>query len=78
LLWHRVEEAPRLLVGEREQCEFLASIERGDDPHRPAAELSTAGVEQNRARQLMGGHPGAHVRDHFQKTMPFLSTPTCG
>lgn len=59
LLGHRAKQAPRFLVREREQCEFLASIERGDDPRRPAAEPSAAGVEQNRARKLMG-FPVAH------------------
>lgn len=52
--------APRLLrdgceeiVGgrilERQQTELFAAIERGDDTRRPAAELSAAGIEQDRA-----------------------------
>ena len=77
-LWHRGEQAPRLLIRERKQCEFLASVERGDDPRRPAAEPSATGVEQNRARKLMAGHyAGAQVRGHIQKTMPLLAASTC-
>jgi hypothetical protein len=54
-VWHRGEEATRLLIRERKQCEFLASVERSDDPRRPTAEPSAAGIEQHRARQVRGG-----------------------
>jgi hypothetical protein len=70
-LWHRGEQAPRLLIRERKQCEFLASVKRGDDPRRPTAEPSAARIEQNRAREVIGGHyAGVHVLGPFQKTMP--------
>ena len=70
-LWHRGEQAPRLLIREPKQCEFLALVERGDDPRRPAAEPSAAGIEQNWARRVMGGPcAGVKVLGHFQKTIP--------
>jgi hypothetical protein len=70
-LRHRSEQAPGLLIGERKQCQFFASVERGDDPRRPTAEPSAAGIEQDRARQVRGGrYAGVKVLGHFQKTMP--------
>jgi hypothetical protein len=42
LLGNRHEQAIRLFVGLRKQREFLAAVEPGDDPRRPAAELSAA------------------------------------
>jgi hypothetical protein len=57
-VWHRGEQAARLLIRERKQCEFLASVERGDDTRRPTAEPSAAGIEQNRARQVRTHHRG--------------------
>ena len=70
-IWQRSEQAPRLLFRERKQCEFLASVECDDDPRRPTAEPSAAGIEQNRAREAMRVHEaGIQVLGHFQKTMP--------
>ncbi len=71
-LRHRSEQAPGLLIGERKQCQFFASVERGDDPRRPTAEPSAAGIEQDRARQVRGGrYARAHVlRPVRRKTMP--------
>jgi hypothetical protein len=67
-LWHRGEQAARLVIRERKQCEFLAPVKRGDDPRRPTAEPSAAGIEQNRAREEMGGHyAGARVLGHFHR-----------
>jgi hypothetical protein len=43
----RCEQTGCLLIGEREQGQLFASIERGDDPRRPAAKPSGAGIEQN-------------------------------
>ncbi len=48
-LRHRGEQVPGLLIGERKQCQFFTSVKRGDDPRRPTAEPSAAGVEQNQA-----------------------------
>jgi hypothetical protein len=62
VLRHRSEQAPRFLIGERKQCKLLASVQRGDDPRRPTAEPSAAGIEQHRAREGIGGHyAGVHV-----------------
>jgi len=41
------EQIGGLLVGEWEQCQLLVAVECGDDPRRPAAELSAARIEQN-------------------------------
>ena len=54
-LRHRGEQAPGLLIRERKQRHFLASVKSGDDPRRPTAELSPAGIEQNRAWEVRGG-----------------------
>lgn len=51
-LGHRGEQASRLLGCEREQGQLLATVERGDDPRRPAAKSSAAGIEQHRAPKL--------------------------
>jgi hypothetical protein len=53
--WHRGEQAARLLIRKRKQCQFCASVELGDDPRRPTAKPSAAGIEQNRAGEVMGG-----------------------
>lgn len=55
------EKTARPLVCEGEQCEFLASVKRGDDPRRPTAEPSAAGIEQNGPPKLIGAH---YVRPH--------------
>jgi hypothetical protein len=49
------EQPAGLVVRERQQSQFFASVEPGDDTRRPPAELSGAGIEQNRARQAPGG-----------------------
>jgi hypothetical protein len=54
-LWHRCKEAARLLIPERKQCQFRASVEPGDDPRRPTTKPSATGIEQNRAGEVMGG-----------------------
>jgi hypothetical protein len=59
VLGHGPEQAIGLFVGERQQRQLFASVELGDDPRRPATELSGAGVEQNWARQ-----PGIHFGDY--------------
>ena len=38
---------PGFIIGERKQSQFFTSIKRGDDPRRPTAEPSAAGIEQN-------------------------------
>jgi hypothetical protein len=48
---HRGEEASRLFIVKRKQGQLLATVEPGDDPRRPAAEPSTSGIKQDRARQ---------------------------
>jgi hypothetical protein len=47
VLGNRRKEPVGLAVPEREQREPLASVERGDDPRRPAAEASAAVVEEH-------------------------------
>jgi len=71
-LGHGGEQAPGFLIGERKQCQFFTSVERGDDPRRPTAEPSAAGIEQYRARQVKGGcYIRAHVLRSFRrKRMP--------
>jgi hypothetical protein len=49
LLGHGREQALRFLVGQREQRQLFAPVDRGDDPRRPPAELSASRIEQNRA-----------------------------
>jgi hypothetical protein len=54
LVRDRLEQALRRLVGQREQRELLLSVERDDDPRRPAAELSAAVEEQDGSQQRLG------------------------
>jgi hypothetical protein len=51
LLGHGREQAAGFLVGQREQRQLFAPVDRGDDPRRPATELSAPRIEQNRARK---------------------------
>jgi hypothetical protein len=54
-----------LVVSERKQGQLLAAVERGDDPRRPAAELSAARVEQGGALKKVGHRdPGVRVTRH--------------
>jgi len=45
------EQTVGLLIGKREQGQLFVSVKRGDDPRRPAAESSAAGIEQNWSRK---------------------------
>jgi hypothetical protein len=56
-LGHGGEQRVGLLICEREQGHLPLPVELGDDPRRPAAEPSAAGVEKDWARQS-----GAHTR----------------
>jgi hypothetical protein len=47
LLGHGPEEAVGLLVRERDQRQLLVPVKLGDDPRRPRAEPSAAGVEKD-------------------------------
>ena len=51
LLGNRAEQYAGLLVVEGKQAELVAAVDGGDDPRRPAAEPSTAGIEEHRARE---------------------------
>jgi hypothetical protein len=51
LLGYAREQATGLSIGERKQRQLLAPVEPGDDPRRPPAELSGAGIEENRSRE---------------------------
>jgi hypothetical protein len=44
-LWNGCEQEVGLPIGEREQGQLLSPVESGDEPRRPAAELSTPGIE---------------------------------
>ena len=44
-LRHRGEQVPGLLIGQRKQCQPFAPVKRGDDPRRPTAKPSAAGIE---------------------------------
>jgi hypothetical protein len=50
LLGNRCEQRVGLVICERKQRKLFVPVDPGDDTRRPAAELSTAGVEENRAR----------------------------
>jgi hypothetical protein len=54
-LRHRGEQLLSVLVGEPNQRQRLAAVERGDDPRRPTAEPSAAGVQQYRAPERSVG-----------------------
>jgi hypothetical protein len=56
LLGHGSEQAAGLSIGERQQSKLFTSVEPGDDTRRPAAELSGAGIEHNRAREPHDRH----------------------
>lgn len=61
------EQTAGFLVGQREQRQFFMPINRGDDPRRPAAELSGPRVEQYRARERkrrLSRHLVGHSRDY--------------
>jgi hypothetical protein len=49
-LGHVSEEAAGCFVGQRQQSELFSPVEPGDDTRRPPAELSGAGIEQDRTR----------------------------
>ena len=51
LLGYASEQATGLSIGERQQSQLFESVEPGDDTRRPPAELSGAGIEQNRSRE---------------------------
>lgn len=53
LLRDRCEEAGRLRVDEPDEGQLPAPIEHGDDPRRPATELSSPRVDENRARECL-------------------------
>jgi hypothetical protein len=53
-LRHRGEETLGLLIRKRQQCHFPATVERGDDPRRPATESSAVVIQQNRTAQRRG------------------------
>ena len=55
LLRHRGEQLLGVRVGEPNQCQRLAPVERGDDPRRPTAESSAARVQQYRALERWVG-----------------------
>jgi hypothetical protein len=68
LFGHVCEQAARLFICERKERQLFVSVESGDDTRRPSAELSGAGVEQNRARQGRDWHiVGMRVSTHPQK-----------
>jgi hypothetical protein len=50
-------------IGEREQGQLLAPVEPDDDPRRPAAERSSVGIEQDRARKSWA-HVLCHADDY--------------
>jgi hypothetical protein len=66
LLGHGGEQDAGLLTGERKQRQLAASIEPGDDPRRPAADLSAAGVEKHRTEKAGAGR---RRRVHVARSM---------
>jgi hypothetical protein len=74
------EEAAGLSIGERQQSQLFASVEPGDDTRRPAAELSGAGIEQNRTREprdrhVVGLRVSSHLRSVRGERRAALSAP---
>ncbi len=71
-LRHQGEQVLGLLIGQRKESQFFASVKRGDDPRRPTAKPSAAGIEQDRAPEVSGArYARAHVlRTIRRKTMP--------
>jgi hypothetical protein len=61
---HGRKQKARVVIGEREQGQLIASVEPGDEPRRPAAKPSATGIEQNRARKGGGRRSGVHVLCH--------------
>ncbi|MEE8201699.1 MAG: hypothetical protein V3R29_11085 [Candidatus Acidoferrales bacterium] len=53
-LRHQGEQVLGLLIGQRKESQFFASVKRGDDPRRPTAKPSAAGIEQDRAPEVSG------------------------
>jgi hypothetical protein len=51
LLGHGRKQMAGFLVGQREQRQLFVPVDRGDDPRRPPAELSGAGIEENGTRK---------------------------
>lgn len=71
ILGHGRQQTAGLLVLERKQGQLMPAVERGDDPRRPAAELSAAGVEQNGARKARNRRrPGVRVLTHAEEATP--------
>jgi hypothetical protein len=52
ILGDACEQAPCLLIVQRKQRQFFVSVEPGDAPRRPPAELSGAGIEHHRPKEL--------------------------
>ncbi len=71
-LRHRGEQAPGLLIGERKQGQFFTSIKRGDDPRRPTAEPSAAGIEQNGPLEVRDAR---YARAHALSTLSRRTIP---
>lgn len=46
---HQGEQVPGLLISQPEQCQFFLTVELRDDPRRPTAKPSPAGIEENGA-----------------------------
>ena len=68
VLRYACEEAAGLIIGERQERQFLASVERGDDTRRLPAELSGAGIEQDRSREMRDRHlVDVRVSWHWQE-----------
>ena len=58
LLGYACEQPAGFVVRERQERQFFASVEPGDDTRRPPAELSGARLEQDRARLARDRHVG--------------------
>jgi hypothetical protein len=73
LLRDGCQQATGLLIREWKQGQFFASINPGDDPRRPAAEPSAAGIEKDRApKPKRRRYIRVHVFHHFRKTIASL------
>jgi hypothetical protein len=52
-LGHRSEQASSMLIREWNQRQLSCPVNFGDDPRRPTAKSSAAGIEQNRSAEVL-------------------------
>ena len=66
LLGNFGEQTVCLPISERQQGQFVVSVDGGDDPRRPTAQPSATGIEENRPREGELRGDTRHVLCHPQ------------